>query len=195
MWTLKPEFELCLASILGGQVKLDPQSVSEGRNDPIVKRFMENKEAMEMLTSTRRISDLTETEAHCAILIGGHGCLVDFNNNEFLNTLLHRVWFHSKGMIGAIDQAVLALATVKSQEKELLIKGRTITCSSDAEESAFKSDIPFMVEDKLREVGAVISIKGPMEENVVVDSRLITGQNWKSANCFVQKIREVSKTM
>jgi putative intracellular protease/amidase len=58
-----------------------------------------------------------------------------------------------------------------------------VNCFTDEEERKVKKDkiVPFLLESKLRELGALIEKEQPFEAFIVEDSHLITGQNPKSA--------------
>ena len=51
--------------------------------------------------------------------------------------------------------------------------------------------MPFMLEDKLKERGAIFEGASAWSEKVVVDGRLVTGQNPASAGELGQKIVEL----
>ena len=65
----------------------------------------------------------------------------------------------------------------------LLIKDRKITCFTDAEENAIQlmEFCPFPLQTRLIENGADFQEGAIFQENVVVDGRIITGQNPESA--------------
>jgi putative intracellular protease/amidase len=48
--------------------------------------------------------------------------------------------------------------------------------------------VPFLLESALRERGAVFESSAPFECHVVVDGRIITGQNPASAKAVAQKM-------
>ncbi|HZU94290.1 MAG TPA: type 1 glutamine amidotransferase domain-containing protein, partial [Microbacterium sp.] len=61
--------------------------------------------------------------------------------------------------------------------------GRTITGFSDEEEriGGLADRAPFLLESSLRELGAEVEVAEPWSDHVVVDGRLITGQNPQSS--------------
>lgn len=62
-------------------------------------------------------------------------------------------------------------------------QGRRVTCFTNEEErqAGYDNFVPFPLESKLKELGARFSFADPGASNVVVDGRLITGQNPASA--------------
>ncbi len=75
--------------------------------------------------------------------------------------------------------------------------GRRIAAFTDAEERAVghQDDVPFLLESRLRELGAE-GVKSPnWQANVVVDGRLVTGQNPASAQGVAEAVvRVLSET-
>lgn len=73
-----------------------------------------------------------------------------------------------------------------------MVKGKKLTCFSDAEEKEVKLDqhVPFMLETTLRERGCEFSQAGNWQPYVVVDGRLVTGQNPASTSGVAKAVLE-----
>merc|ERR1712146_378362 len=58
-------------------------------------------------------------------------------------------------------------------------KGKKATCFSDKEEGMFglTEKVPFLLEAKLKELGAELDIADPWSDKAVCDGKLVTGQN------------------
>ena len=69
---------------------------------------------------------------------------------------------------------------------EYLINGHQITCFTNEEEKIVEEEYYYErkedLEVKLEKNGATLVKKGPFKANVVIDGRLITGQNPQSAS-------------
>jgi len=63
------------------------------------------------------------------------------------------------------------------------VKGRKLTAFSNEEERAVQLDglVPFMLEEKLRSLGADVQVAPNWQAHVVIDGNLITGQNPQSS--------------
>lgn len=155
------------------------------------------------IQNSLKVSNLEESKYNTAILIGGRGCLTDFDNNESLNTLLHHICtfkhyhetnftklsfylgFKEKGIIGALGHAALALATIGSFNSTPFIRYASIACKPDAEEE--RLDVARSVERKLRESNFHLSLKPPNVDNTLISNRrLVTAQNFASAKSFIE---------
>jgi putative intracellular protease/amidase len=48
--------------------------------------------------------------------------------------------------------------------------------------------VPFLLEDKLKERGGIYEKSGPWQQHVVIDQRLVTGQNPQSAKAVGEAV-------
>jgi putative intracellular protease/amidase len=66
---------------------------------------------------------------------------------------------------------------------EYLANGRTMACFTNQEETAvaLADVVPFLLEDRLRERGAIVIPAAPFQPQVVTSGRVVTGQNPASA--------------
>ena len=73
-----------------------------------------------------------------------------------------------------------------------IVSSKKITSFTNKEERIGKLDscLPFLLEDKLRELGAVFIEGKAWEEHVEIDGNIITGQNQNSAVLVAEKILE-----
>ena len=71
------------------------------------------------------------------------------------------------------------------------MRGRRLTSFSAAEEDGYaQDDVPFDLEAALREEGALYEATDPWTSKLVVDGRLITGQNPQSGTVVGQALAE-----
>ncbi|CCH52724.1 ThiJ/PfpI domain-containing protein [Fibrisoma limi BUZ 3] len=69
------------------------------------------------------------------------------------------------------------------------MKGKHVTGFSAAEEAGYaKDDVPFELEDLLKERGAGYSAVDPWQPHSITDGRLVTGQNPASAQGVAEKV-------
>ena len=76
------------------------------------------------------------------------------------------------------------------------MKGKHVTGYSNTEEAAvhLTKIVPFLVEDALKEGGAIYTKAADWHPNVVVDGNLITGQNPASSALAAQKLLDLLRT-
>jgi putative intracellular protease/amidase len=83
----------------------------------------------------------------------------------------------------------VALHGGKLEDGSSLIRGRKLTSFSNAEEENYaKADVPFSLEDALLGEGAIYSAAAPWQPHVIVDGRLMTGQNPASAGPLAREV-------
>ena len=175
--------EVTLASVAGGAVPIDPVSLKT----PVIqmggtnKRY-EDPEFMSLLDDTPAITDVTLDDYAGIFLIGGHGTMFDFSNDEVKKAVAY--FADNDKIVSAVCHGPCGLLDVTLANGAKLLDDRTVTGYSWTEEKlANRTDeVPFSLEDNLREqVGEYTTATIPMTKHVVVDGNLITGQNPMSA--------------
>jgi putative intracellular protease/amidase len=92
--------------------------------------------------------------------------------------------------VAGVGYGPCALFNIKLSDGSLLLKGKRVCSTTNAEECAMQTRtiIPFNCENRLTQIGAIFSGAGPFEDNVVVDGRVITGQNTASATSVAKAV-------
>jgi len=176
--------EVTLASIKGGTAPIDPGSLKD--DDParqeIIDRFQDDPQAMDKLKNTAPVADIDIAGFDGLYLPGGHGTMWDFPDNKALQALLTKAWEQEK-VIGAVCHGPAAFVNAKDSNGEPLIKNRRLNSFTNEEETEVEKDnvVPFLLESRLREQGALFDKEQPFQAFVVEDSHLLTGQNPASA--------------
>jgi len=91
--------------------------------------------------------------------------------------------YENGGVVSAICHGPCALVNVKLSNGNYLVAGKNVTGFTNGEESDVQATdiVPFLLADKLTERGAIHHAAANWSNNVIVDGRLITGQNPASA--------------
>lgn len=168
----------------GGAAQPDPKSIERAKGDHIVDLFMNNKGVQENLKNTAVAGNLAPEDFCCIVIPGGHGPMFDLVDDKKIQHLIETVYTRG-GVICSICHGAAALVNVEigaSDDRRPLIQDRNITCFSDHEENtqgaSYKPHLPFLLESRLHDRGANLIVKKPDEgPNVIVDGRLVTGQN------------------
>ena len=169
---------ITIASPNGGEVPLDPKSEQVGALTPNTKRFQQDTVAMNSLNHSVPLKEIKEDEFDAVFLPGGHGPMWDLSNNEVLKPLLEAFNKNQKP-IGLVCHGVVGLVSLQNDEGEPLVKGLKLTSFSDSEEEAvgLTKVVPFLLESKLRSLGANYHKGSDFSVYVVADENIITGQN------------------
>lgn len=178
-----------LASPRGGEVKPDPKSLKEGSQTDATRRFRDDREALEALKSTARLSSQRAEAYNAVVFPGGHGPMFDLAQDRDAGRLAAEL--HAAGkVVAAFCHGPAALITATDKQGEPLIAGKRVTGFSNQEEEGvgMTDKVPFLLENKLKELGAQYSAAGPFQPHVIVEGNLITGQNPASAGELARAI-------
>ena len=79
---------------------------------------------------------------------------------------------------------------MKNEQGEFLVAGRKVTGFSNEEERSMELEtiVPFLLQTRFEERGAKFQQGKPWEAHVVIDDRLVTGQNPASAAAVAKSI-------
>ncbi|WP_206830193.1 type 1 glutamine amidotransferase domain-containing protein [Alicyclobacillus fructus] len=170
----KVGYDITVASPRGGQAPIDERSVQNGE-------LHQWPEAVEVLKQTVPLSQVSASDYDAIFLPGGHGTMFDFPNSAELQALI-RAFAESGKVVAAVCHGPAGLVNVRLSNGEPLVKGKRVTAFTDEEERAVKLDdkVPFMLETKLRELGAQFVAQPMWADHVERDGNLITGQNPQS---------------
>ena len=183
--------QIVLASPLGGQPPIDPKSDEPDAQTAATKRFRADAEATQALSATLRLSEIRAKDFDGVFYAGGHGPLWDLSNDTDSIHLIEN-FFSSGKPVAAVCHAPAVLRRVHLGNGSTLVKGKHVTGFSNTEEAAahLTKIVPFLVEDSLRESGAIYTKAADWHPHVVVDGNLITGQNPASSTSAAQKLLE-----
>lgn len=169
--------EVTLASPKGGQPPIDPASTTDDAQTDATRRFDSDEALQQKLRMTKKLEDVTTSEFDGVFYPGGHGPLWDLANDLDSISLLEKFYEQNKPL-ALICHAPGALANVEDGKKPL-VRGKNVTGFANSEEAAvgLTNVVPFLVEDKMNQLGANYSKGDDWSSYVVVDGKLITGQN------------------
>jgi putative intracellular protease/amidase len=173
---------ITIASTKGGTIPLDPNCETTQANTENTKRFQADAQAMYHFTHSMPMNNIKAADYDLVFVVGGFGAMWDFNDNPILNALLKDFYLQNKP-IGLVGHAVVALATITLNSKDLLIKNRKLTAFSNSEEAStgLNEKPPFLLETKLIVAGALYEKAADYKSHVVEDGNIVTGQNPASA--------------
>ena len=181
--------EITIASPQGGAVPLDPQSQSILIVTRQAKRFLKDEEAMSFLSHSIVLEEVKAGDFDAVFIPGGHGPMWDIAGNNLVKDLLETFNRENKP-IGAVCHGVAGLILAQNDQGELLIKGKKLTGFSNSEEESagLTGIVPFLLETKLRSLGALYSKGANYVGYVVTDGNIITGQNPASSEDTAKKM-------
>jgi putative intracellular protease/amidase len=160
------------ASPLGGK---PPEDGFDG-DDPVQTSFLGSK-AYQRLAHSRKLSEVDVLDYDAIFIPGGLGPMVDITGNPEVQAAVIAAW-NSGMIVSAVCHGPSAFLGVKLDDGTPLVSGRKLTSFTKAEEDGYAADdVPFDLETALRAEGALYEQTDPWQPKLVVDGRLITGQN------------------
>lgn len=170
--------DITVASPKGGQPPVDPNSEAEDALTETTRRFSQDSHAKEMLASTKKLADVDMNQYDAIFYPGGHGPLWDLANDDKSAELIKAAYEQDK-VIGAVCHAPGVFKNVFIKPGQNIVGGREVTGFTNTEEEAVQltNVVPFLLEDMLKENNARYSRGDDWAPHIVVDGKLITGQN------------------
>tara|TARA_R110002124_G_scaffold277321_9_gene448671 strand:- start:23832 stop:24512 length:681 start_codon:yes stop_codon:yes gene_type:complete len=169
---------ITLASPKGGQPPIDPKSTEPDFQTASTKRFNEDKETQEILSSTVKLETVNQADYDAVFYPGGHGPLWDLAEDKNSIALIEAFIKNNKP-VAAVCHAPAIFKHTKNADGTPLVSGKKVTGFTNGEEEGVQlTDIvPFLVEDMLKRNGGIYSKGDDWASYAVEDGLLITGQN------------------
>lgn len=187
--------EVDIASPLGGRIPVDPHSLRPaGSNPASVERFLKDAVAMGKFESSWKIDAVSPSGYNAIFLPGGHGTMWDLASNERLGQLLSAAWADQK-VIAAVCHGPAGLVNAKDADGKPLVSGRRVSAFTNSEEHAAGLDhtVPFLLESRIRELGANYERGADFASFAVRDGNLVTGQNPASSEAVARLTLEAAR--
>lgn len=187
----KAGYEIDFVSPKGGTPPVDGFDLK----DPVNKEFWENKEYKNKIDHSLQPSQVNPSDYSTIFYAGGHGAMWDFADNTELASIASKI-YENGGIVAGVCHGPAGLVNIKLNNGKYLVDGKKINAFTNEEESEVKltNVVPFLLEDKLKERGAKFEKSGLWQNHVVVDQRVITGQNPQSAKSVGEAIlKELKK--
>lgn len=180
--------QLTLASPKGGQVPIDPKSDLSENQTAATKRFKQDPKAQQDLANTLKLADMKSEDFDSVFYPGGHGPMWDLVDNADSIHLLES-FYNSGKPIALVCHSSGALHKV-TYKGASIVKNKRVTGFTNEEEAEVKLTdvVPFLVEDELKRLGAHFEKAPNWQSFVLVDGRLITGQNPASSGKAAEEL-------
>jgi putative intracellular protease/amidase len=174
-------YQVELVSVAGGRPPVDGRDT----NDEAQQAFF----AAADLERTARPADLDPADYDLVFFAGGHGTMWDFPDSAELAQLAAAV-YERGGVVAAVCHGPSALVNLRLSDGSHLVAGRRVAAFTNAEEAAvgLTDVVPFLLADALAKSGATHLPAANFSEQVVVDGRLVTGQNPASARAAAEQV-------
>lgn len=188
-----------VASVKGGEIPVDPQTLLYMIKTPEDERFLQDPILQAKVKNSLRIDDVDFTAYDIIFMAGGWGAAYDLGYSSVLANKISQAYYAQKTpVIGGVCHGVLGLINAKDLEGNTLIAGRRMTGVSDKQVEELGIAItPLHPETELRKAGAIYESQTAFRDffatHVVVDDerRFVTGQNQNSGHETAQRMMAI----
>lgn len=181
-------YEIDFVSPKGGNPPVDGFKL----DDPVNREFWENENVKQKLQHTLKPEEVNPSEYVAIHYVGGHGTMWDFKDNAQLASIAASI-YENGGVVSAVCHGPAGLVNVKLSGGNYLVDGKRVSAFTNEEEEAvgLTNVVPFLLETALKERGAIFEKSPNFQEKVVVDGRLVTGQNPASAEGVGRQVADL----
>ncbi len=181
-------FEVDYVSPKGGKAPMSGVDLQ----DPLNKAFLDDPAKVTQVETTLTPAQVDPARYNAIFYVGGHGTMWDFPNDESLAQIAAAI-YEQGGIVGAVCHGPAGLVNIRLSEGTYLVAGKNVTSFTNEEEVAVELNqvVPFLLESKLIEQGATHRKAANFQANVIVDDRLVTGQNPASARGVGERMVEL----
>lgn len=199
--TYAPELTHVLKELINAGIEYDIASIKGGKaplygtgieGDNVNAEILANDDFLNRINNTIPVSQLNSDDYDAIFYPGGFGLLSDLAVNKDFAAIAAK-HYEDGGVVASVCHGPAALLPITLSNGEKLLASKSVTGFTREEEIDFGTinDIPFLLEESLARSAARFSKVQPWQELVIVDERVITGQNPTSAHGVGQKLVEI----
>ena len=187
--------EVDVASIEGGQIPIERVSLKWPVVSAPDKRYLKDPLFQSKVTRSYKIDQVDMSQYDIVFLAGGWGAAYDFGQSAELGKKMSAAYANDS-VIGGVCHGPLGLLQAKTEDGQLLVEGRRVSAVTDKQIKELGiTHTPMHPERDLRAAGVVFEADSAFRDlfanNVVVDGRLVTGQNQNSATETAVKMMQL----
>ncbi|MCB0279744.1 MAG: nuclear transport factor 2 family protein [Calditrichaeota bacterium] len=183
---LKAGYEVDFVSPQGGEIPVAYIDLS----DDLQKTYFYDRKLQYKLKYSYRPSDIDSKNYKGIFYVGGSATMFDIPENADIMSLAKQIYEDQNGVIGAVCHGVGGLVNLKLKSGDYLVAGKRINSFTNKEEESGSNwkYLPFLIETKLKERGALYFSSDNWQEHVETSERLVTGQNPASCRKLVSEL-------
>jgi putative intracellular protease/amidase len=181
-------YRVDLVSPRGGE----PPREGVDLSDPIQQAFLDDSEMSSKLANTLRPQDVNASDYSAIFYAGGHGAMWDLPNDPGLARIARDI-YAAGGVAAAVCHGPAGLVNITLSDGSYLVAGKEVAAFTNDEEAAvgLTDVVPFLLQTTLEERGGKHTGAANFQPYVVVDGRLVTGQNPASATGVAERVISV----
>ncbi len=181
-----------IASIKGGEIPFEPQSLKYPLATHADKRYLADNEAKAKTKNSIKIDDVDVLNYDIIYMAGGWGASYDLGQSDVLGEQLTKA--HANNiLLGSVCHGALGFIKAKEIDGKPLLEGKNITAVTDKQIKELGiTQTPLHPETEIRKLGAHFKSntkkKDFLASLVIVDKNIVTGQNQNSSGETAQEL-------
>ena len=184
-----------LASIQGGQIPIDPSTLKWPVTAASDKRYLKDPLLQSKVSRSYQIDQVDTTQYDIVFLAGGWGAAYDFGQSAELGEKV-AIAYANDAIVGGVCHGPLGFLQAYGEDGKLIVEGRRISAATDKQITELGiTHTPMHPERDLRAAGVVFEAESKFRDvfanTVVVDGRIVTGQNQNSGTETAVKMMQV----
>lgn len=185
-------YEVDIASPKGGK---PPVVIDDDDMGAFDYAFLNDNGAQEKANKTVALKDVKSGDYDAIYFVGGKGAMFDFPQNKYIQSIVSE-YYEAGKVVSAVCHGPSAFINVTLSDGRSLLKGKVVSAFTNKEElfliKEARATFPFLLQERLVEIGASFNEGSMYLEQVSVDGNLITGQNpwstWATAEAVVKQL-------
>lgn len=197
---LDAKMQVDVASIQGGPIPIEKQSIRWPMAADADKRFLTDPEFQHKANHSLKIDDVDFTQYDLVYMAGGWGAAYDLGTSEILGQKTTEAYADG-AILGSVCHGALGLLQTKKEDGTPLLKGLKATGVTDQQIRELGiTETPQHPETELRRAGADFRAdedrpRAVLGNLTVVDGRVVTGQNQNAGAETAQKMMAVLNSL
>lgn len=184
-----------LASIQGGQIPIDPSTLKWPVTAASDKRYLKDPLLQSKVSRSYQLDQVDTTQYDIVFLAGGWGAAYDFGQSAELGEKV-AIAYANDAIVGGVCHGPLGFLQAYGEDGKLIVEGRRISAATDKQITELGiTHTPMHPERDLRAAGVVFEAESKFRDvfanTVVVDGRIVTGQNQNSGTETAVKMMQV----
>lgn len=184
-----------IASIQGGQIPIEKMSLKWPVISAPDKRYLKDTLFKSKVTRSYQIDQVDMSQYDIVFLAGGWGAAYDFGQSAELGGQVATAYLN-EAVIGGVCHGPLGLLQAYGADGQPIVEGRRISAVTDKQITELGiTHTPMHPERDLRAAGVVFEANEAFRDmfgnHVVIDGRIVTGQNQNSATETAVRMMQV----
>lgn len=183
-------YEQRIVSPKGGRSPLEPRALEWPLLDDSARRWLDETNRSAQLETTATPEEIDPADYDAVYFTGGHAVMFDFPDAEGLQQITRAI-YERGGIVSSVCHGYCGLLNTRLSDGRLLVAGKRLTGFSWREEvlAGVTKKVPYNAEAEMKQRGALYEKAFlPFVSYVVVDGRLVTGQNPRSARATAEQV-------